>query len=258
MLISGCVHDIPLAPQERCAFSGLVLDGTSTSSGETSSAAFGRGGVSVAKGYSYGESASCRRPATPMERCEVAAFSASGRAKYDFDPGWRNGLTLVGYLAFLVPGIVMSVVFASDEDDARKSARTAFEDVAHECTKDIEIAERDKRPAEQAEEPRSAPAAESSSWWCTRYTVPGAVPTSYCARDRDDVVEHVGAARSKGYEASAPRERAGVICFYARTIAFSTTALFCYEQPPHCEIARDAAVQSGDYEQGETACALLQ
>lgn len=130
---AGCVHAIPLAGAEQCARNGMLLEGMTMSEGSAIGIASGGGFTSVATGRSYGESVSCRRPATQFEACEIAAARASGLVKLDWDQRGRNLLIYVGYLAFILPGVIFSAIFIGQENDVRDSARDTYAETYTTC-----------------------------------------------------------------------------------------------------------------------------
>jgi hypothetical protein len=133
--VTACyVRPAYLAPAEKCGASLMVVEGLVASSGQATAVAYNNaGGAAYARGVSYEESVSCRRPATQEERCEAEAGRASALIKLDFDPRGRNVLVYLGYLAFLVPGLLLYATFDGTRDDVIGAARDAFGSALAEC-----------------------------------------------------------------------------------------------------------------------------
>ncbi len=73
-------------------------------------------GIFGASGYQ------CVRPATERERCEIEAHAQAGTVKDDFGVLGRNIAIGVGYLVYIIPGLVMYFVFDSQKDDVEEEA----------------------------------------------------------------------------------------------------------------------------------------
>jgi len=129
----GCVHSIPLAPVEQCAVQSMTLNGITMSSGTSSGIAFGNGGYAVGRGVSYGQSVSCRPAQTTVEQCVIAAAQRSAAMKYGWDPTWRNLLIGVGYLAFILPGVVLDIAFFTGRSETQDDAIDTYNQAIQLC-----------------------------------------------------------------------------------------------------------------------------
>jgi hypothetical protein len=134
-LLGACVHAPIWSPQEQCAANGLVLNGVVSSHGETVAVASG-GAIVVANAESTDESVSCRRPATIDETCEVRAATASLRVKLDFGTGWRNAMIGVGYVVYILPGLVLLLIFDSQKNSTADDAENVYADTLYRCRHD--------------------------------------------------------------------------------------------------------------------------
>jgi len=130
---SGCVHRPPLTPAEQCAEQGMILEGMSLSTSGGVGVATVNGTTAIARSSSYGETVACRRPATSTDHCEVASYSEAARRKGEFNTGWRNLLIGVGYVVYILPGLVLYLVFDSQSDDAGTEATRRGVSVAGMC-----------------------------------------------------------------------------------------------------------------------------
>ena len=130
-LCSACVRPIPLTPYEQCASNGLVVDRVGFQSETGTAVAYGSRETAFASAEGYGQSVACRRPDTIQERCELAAAGASLNVKLAYDPFWRNAFIGLGYVAFIVPGVVLSIGFVVGrggvKDDATHAAFTTLQ-----------------------------------------------------------------------------------------------------------------------------------
>lgn len=131
--VAACVHPIPLAPVEQCGMQNMAVQGLSMSTGTTVAVASSGGYFTTAGARSYDESVACGRFASREDACAAEAGRASAVIKMDWSPGWRNVVTFVGYCAFLLPGIMMSVAFIGEEHDARTAAATAYSNAYQGC-----------------------------------------------------------------------------------------------------------------------------
>lgn len=121
-LLAACVHPIPLTSAETCAIRGMALGGVNVSSGGASGGAYVNGRWIYA-GASYGgETAICVQP-QPGQVCEVRANLVSAERKLDFGTGWRNLVIGVGYVAFILPGLLFYVGFRQEAIDTRDGAQ---------------------------------------------------------------------------------------------------------------------------------------
>lgn len=126
LFASACVHRPPLNPQEVCASNGMLAE----------NAALSRSGTVSVEGDSattFGANLGCRRPVTPDEVCEVSAANTSMSVKMGFSPGGPNFLIGVGYVVFIVPGIVLYLLFDHQSDAAAANAAAAFQATKAAC-----------------------------------------------------------------------------------------------------------------------------
>lgn len=132
-VLGACVHQPPLTPQEQCATNGMIVSGVAMSLGNSTGVASGGGVTVVSHGTAYGQTVSCQRAYTVEEKCELHGARQSAVAKLDWDPFFRNALIGIGLVAFIVPGIVLSVVFHGQADDADDDATAAGQRAQTSC-----------------------------------------------------------------------------------------------------------------------------
>lgn len=132
-VLAGCVHAPALTPREQCGTQGMVVEGVAMSSGSDVTVATNLRTTAVARTNSYSETALCRRPATPEETCEARASGASAVEKLGYSPGWRNVLIGVGYVFWILPGLVLFVVFDSQYDNTITDAEGARLTAQQQC-----------------------------------------------------------------------------------------------------------------------------
>lgn len=130
--LAACVHHIPLSPVEQCAQENMSVAGVSLSSDTSFAVTTGRAGAAYTRGVSNGESVQCRPPTTTLERCEIDGGLASSQVKLDWGVLWRNAVTAAGYV-FVLPGILFSIGFSGEEDDARDEAAATFKQTTTTC-----------------------------------------------------------------------------------------------------------------------------
>jgi hypothetical protein len=132
-MLSACVSAPRLTANERCARRGMVLAGVSLSSSGGVGVATGGGRTVVATSSSYGEDVICMRPATPADACEVQGARVSADQKLDFSAiGWN--LTIgIGYVLFILPGVVMYFVADSQSDAVGREAERAGANTTARC-----------------------------------------------------------------------------------------------------------------------------
>ncbi len=112
--LTACISAPRVTAQERCAMNGLTL---ASSSNVNAGGVIGQTtGIFGASGYQ------CVRPATERERCEIQAHASAGAIKDDFGVTGRNVAIGVGYLLYIIPGIIMYFVFDSQKDDVEGEA----------------------------------------------------------------------------------------------------------------------------------------
>jgi hypothetical protein len=132
-MLSACVSAPRLTANERCARRGMVLAGVSlSSSGGVGVATSGRH-TAVASSSSYSEDVICVRPVTPVDTCEVQGGRVAAARKLDFsDLGWN--LTIgIGYVLFILPGVVMYFVADSQSDAVGREAERAGANTTARC-----------------------------------------------------------------------------------------------------------------------------
>jgi hypothetical protein len=123
--LAGCVSAPRVTPQERCAMTGLSLGSTSSvSAGGTVGATTGIFGAS---GYQ------CVRPTSERERCEIEANAAAGRTKDDYGVVGKNVIIGVGYLLYIVPGVLMYFIFDGHKDSVEEDANTRRDQQLRRC-----------------------------------------------------------------------------------------------------------------------------
>jgi hypothetical protein len=133
LTLVACVHRPPVTPREQCAAHGLALHGIAMASGRDVGVASADGVTVVATSSSYDENVSCRRAMTHEEVCELQAPAASLRVKLDFSTGWRNALIGVGYVAYILPGVILWFVFDSQSDAAGDRAHRTAQSAYASC-----------------------------------------------------------------------------------------------------------------------------
>jgi hypothetical protein len=110
----------------------MVLTGMAMSSGGAVATATDGTTTAWARSSSYGESVSCQRPMTPAEVCEVRGALVARGIKLDYSTDWRNVLIGIGYVLYILPGVVL--YFALDGgDEVAEEATLAGIRVRDEC-----------------------------------------------------------------------------------------------------------------------------
>ncbi len=121
LALSACIRRPPLTPQERCALDGMALGGVMHSSSRSVGVATSGRYTAVATGSSYSDGVLCVMP-MPDQRCEVAGARVSALEKLDFSETPRNAVIGIGYLLWILPGVVMYFVFDAASDTAGREA----------------------------------------------------------------------------------------------------------------------------------------
>ncbi len=129
----GCVHRPGISPAEQCAAQGMLLGGMSMSSATSRGVAVSGEYVAVARGDAYSEAVSCVRPSTVDEQCEVEGERASLGKKAEFSPTGYNIALGIGYLLYILPGLVIYVFVHDADEGAAIDARQAGYAARNSC-----------------------------------------------------------------------------------------------------------------------------
>jgi hypothetical protein len=132
--IAACIHRPALTADEQCASHDMVVQGISMSTAQGYGVATSGAHTAISAGSTYTETVSCREPATREERCEALAANASLAVKRDFGTTSRNIAIVAGYVAFILPGFMMYLLFHEQEEDVEADARERHEHVLGGCT----------------------------------------------------------------------------------------------------------------------------
>jgi hypothetical protein len=132
-LLVACVHRPPLSAREQCAGEGMLLAGVSSYSSSSSGVATTGGTTAWARGASYDEGVSCRRPETHEEKCEVTGAMVSRDIKLGFAERPRNVVIGAGYILFVVPGLLMYMIFSNDKSETHARAKSERAAVLARC-----------------------------------------------------------------------------------------------------------------------------
>lgn len=111
----------------------MVFGGITATTSEDHSVAFVNGRVIPIASSGVSQSVSCRRPETPKDDCEITAASVSRALKDDYGTAGRNLLIGVGWVAFVVPGLVLSIVFHQESETTGASADGQFVTAYVDC-----------------------------------------------------------------------------------------------------------------------------
>jgi hypothetical protein len=155
LLASGCAHHPPLSGEETCGIQGMILEGVALGTGSAVATDFSGNSVAV-RSNSFG--VSCRRTSTPEERCEVGAAQAAAGKKLSYDEGWRDLLLGAGYVAWILPGVILFIVFREQANtlagEAEGEGQTALED----CLRATAARNRPRKQPSSEEPPAPPPA----------------------------------------------------------------------------------------------------
>jgi len=121
LVLVGCMKDLPVRAPEQCATQGMVLEGETTKIGEDD------------------PDLHCRRAQTTADTCELNAAQKSLGARLDYSTGGRNGLIFLGYVAFIVPGILLSVIFSGERNGIAEDADRTYADELAKCSVPAEV-----------------------------------------------------------------------------------------------------------------------
>lgn len=118
VVISSCASYAPKTYNQQCADKGMVLTGVSNSSGSGSHYNIGTNS-SVVSSYAD-EAVHCIVPENDIQRCEVEKYVESSMSvqEYNSSAGTKRFVTGVGYIAFILPGVVAKLVFDNQLDEA--------------------------------------------------------------------------------------------------------------------------------------------
>ena len=131
-VLAACIQPPELGPHETCAQSALLLNSISTTGDETHGVAVGPGGIASVSVESSSGTTTCRRAMTANERCEIEGYLASSAFKLHYKTGKQNLYQTIGYIVFLVPGIILHATYANEveaagEESARVGTRAKLE-----------------------------------------------------------------------------------------------------------------------------------
>ncbi|MGE3683081.1 MAG: hypothetical protein AB7G93_15270 [Bdellovibrionales bacterium] len=137
----GCATAIPLTDKESCAIRDLKLVGVDTGYGTsvgfatvTSTNSSHSARVS-STGHSYGEFRQCRLPATDEDKSEIENLKAEATPKLRYNQNIRQKKiwTGIGYVAYIIPGIVLKVSYDNQYDEAvNESAKIREENLGRQ------------------------------------------------------------------------------------------------------------------------------
>jgi len=123
---SGCATGIRYNSNQECSARGMVLDGVSISheSARASGYNYYSGTTTVNASSSY-ESANCEYPKDDAKKCEAKTYLSSTEPinEYNDGIGGKRLLNGLGYLAFIVPGIVLKIIYDNQRSDAISESR---------------------------------------------------------------------------------------------------------------------------------------
>lgn len=122
MLINaGCISPIKYTYQEHCALDGLKLSHVASSA--TSGYASSGSGSAVYEGSS--EVIGCTVPASQSDQQEINRLMLVAEPKREWNSKWfeRNLITVLGYAAWIFPGIGASIYYWGEKDDAIQASR---------------------------------------------------------------------------------------------------------------------------------------
>lgn len=141
--LTGCATMAPISYQEECALKGMALSGVSsgTSTGHISGSIQGNQRTANGRNYghenhdysgttvTYSETVNCYVPQTEKQQCQVNALGESARPKAEWNSRERSRHVwrIIGYVLYIVPGVIMSVVHESGKDDSIKESQ----EIAH-------------------------------------------------------------------------------------------------------------------------------
>ena len=95
---------------------GMVLAGMSMASATSTGVASVGGYVAVSNGAAYSEAVSCVRPMSVDQQCEIEGAQWSLAKKGEFSPTGYNVLLGVGYVFYVIPGLII-YAFVHDADE---------------------------------------------------------------------------------------------------------------------------------------------
>lgn len=113
--MTSCMAELPIRPREQCSIQGMVLGGASMKLGDDD------------------PELHCRRPETPAENCEALAAQKSLDARRDYGTGGRNLGLFIGYVAFILPGVLLHIAFNSERDDIGTADDELFASELNKC-----------------------------------------------------------------------------------------------------------------------------
>lgn len=122
LMLQGCATAIPLSYREHCALRGMVLDGVSTNSSSGTS-------VGITEIISVSDESSenihCSLPRNDADKCMVQNLGkkAAPKAEYNDGIGGKRTLTAIGYVFYVVPGLLLKSVYDNQRDKALEESR---------------------------------------------------------------------------------------------------------------------------------------
>lgn len=113
----GCASAIRISDKEECATRDLKLEGVD--SGQVDSFHAASNGAYV-RGNSYGEVRRCGVPSSEAEKREISDLKAAAEPKVEYNSGIKGKrlLTAVGYVFWVVPGILLKYMYDGQYDEA--------------------------------------------------------------------------------------------------------------------------------------------
>lgn len=113
----GCASAIRISDKEACATRDLRLEGVD--SGQVDSFHTASNGAYVS-GSSYGEVRRCGVPSSEAEKREISDLKAAAEPKFEYNSGIKGKrlLTAVGYVFWVVPGVLLKYMYDGQYDEA--------------------------------------------------------------------------------------------------------------------------------------------
>lgn len=135
----GCASSIGYTRAEKCALRDMKVTGAYFGGGSASASSYNwkTGETTSAHGRHSFEGVNCAVPETPSEKCDVATNRASATAKADYQDGYGGKVILngIGYVLYIVPGILLKLHYDSTREDALAQAKRDSERAASRCNR---------------------------------------------------------------------------------------------------------------------------
>ena len=133
VVTSGCATAIPYSKEETCAFDGMKLGGVTHSSGSTS--LYDPNSGRVLSADSSGKGFSCVPPESEKDKCEIDRLNLAVQPKVDYNSnlGTKKWVTGVGYVLYIVPGVVAKLVYDGKYDTAMEKSQEIASKPENSC-----------------------------------------------------------------------------------------------------------------------------